>query len=115
MTILQEGNHTGEFLLSEANGTRSREQVVFAAAAPAMVSGTVVGKITAGGKWTAYSNVAADGSEVAAGVLYTALPDAAADQVGVVIVRHAEVATARLTGSDTPGLADLLALGIVAR
>lgn len=48
MTTFTEGKHTGEFLLSEGNGSISREQVVIAAAASAMVPGTVVGKITVG-------------------------------------------------------------------
>lgn len=112
---LQQGKFTGEFLLSEGNGTISREQVTIAAAAGALVPGTVLGKITASGKYVAYSNAAADGSEVAAGILYAAAPDLAADQKAVAIVRHAEVQASELTGLDAPARADLLALGIVCR
>lgn len=115
MTNLVEGIHTGEFLLSEANGTQSREAAIVAAAAPAMVSGTVVGKITASGKWTNYNNAASDGSEVARGVLYTQVANLTVDQKAVVIVRQAEVSSARLTGSDTAAVSDLLALGIIVR
>lgn len=110
-----EARRTGDFILSEASGTRSRESVTIAAAAAALTVGTVVGKITASGKYVAYDNGASDGSEVAAGVLYAAVADSAADQSGVIIARDAEVNASRLTGSDTPGLADLKALGIIAR
>lgn len=112
---LNEGKHTGEFLLSEANGTRSREQVTIAAAASAMVAGTVVGKITASGKYKAYSNAASDGSEVAAGVLLYEVADSAADQKAVIIARDAEVQGSVLTGSDAAGVTDLAAVGIIVR
>lgn len=113
--ILNEGKHTAEFLLSEGNGFISREQVVIAAAAGAMDEGTVLGKITASGKYVAYSNAAADGSEVAAGVLYRAVPDLAADQPAVMIARQAEVMSADLVGIDAPGKVDLAALQIICR
>jgi len=48
-----------EFLVSEANGSISREQVTIAVAAPAMVAGTVLGRITASGQWTVYNDGAA--------------------------------------------------------
>lgn len=112
---LNEGKHTAEFLLSEGNGSISREQVVISSTAAAMVPGTVVGKITATGEYVAYSNAASDGSEVAAGVLYAGVKDSAADQSAVIIARHAEVIASELTGLDTTGKADLLALGIICR
>lgn len=115
MTILSEGKHDGEFLVSEGNGSISREQVTVAAAAPAMVSGTVVGKITASGKYAAYNNANADGTEVAAGIAYHAVPDKAADQKALLIVRFAEVKKDELVGLDAAGEADLKALGIICR
>lgn len=48
MTVLNEGKHTGEFLLSEGNGSISRETVTISSAAAALVPGTVLGKITLG-------------------------------------------------------------------
>lgn len=112
---LTEARRTGEFLLSESNGTRSREEVTIAAAASAMVAGTVLGKITASGKYVAYDNAASDGSEVAVGVLYAGVQDSAADQKATVIARDAEVAEIRLTGIDSAGKADLAAVGIIVR
>ncbi len=113
--MLTQGKNTAEFMLSEGNGSISREQVVISSAAGALVPGTVLGKITVGGEYVAYSNGASDGSEVAAGILYAKAPDSAADQKAVAIVRHAEVIASELTGLDTAARADLLALGIVCR
>lgn len=107
--------HAGEFLIAEGNGSISREEITIAAAAGAMVAGTVLGKITASGKYTAYSDGAADGTQTAAGILYAAVPDLAVDQKAVMIARHAEVEDAQLTGIDTNGRADLAALQIVLR
>ena len=47
MTIKIEGVHAGEFLLSEANGTRSREEVVISAGNGIVAAGTLIAKITA--------------------------------------------------------------------
>jgi len=115
MTTLFEGRHTGEHLLSEASGTRSREQVTVTQAGTALAAGTVLGRITATGKFVPYSNTATNGSEVAAAVLYDRLDAKTGDTRAVVHVRDCEVANAMLTGLDTPGRADLLALGIVTR
>lgn len=115
MTTFTEGFHAAEFLLSEGEGTISREQITIAAAAGAMVAGTVLGKITASGKYTAYNNGASDGTEVAAGVLYIGVPDSAADQKAVAIVRHAEVFGAAMTGLDANGTADLATKTVIVR
>lgn len=112
---LTEGLHTGEFIVSEANGTRSREEVTLAAAAAALPVGQVLGKITASGKYAAYNNGAVDGTEVAAAILYAAAADSAADQKVTVVVRDAEVDESLLTGLDATGKTDLAALGIVMR
>lgn len=115
MTNLVEGRHVGEHLVSEANGTRSREEVVVVQTGTAIVSGTVMGKVTASGKYKPYSNGASDGTEAAAGVLYTALPAFTGDVRAVLHVRDCEVGSASLTGSDAPGVADLKALGVIVR
>lgn len=207
---LTEARRTGEFILSEGNGTISREEVTISSTAGALLAGQVVGKITKGaataahvaggtgnstfsavavganskvgvyqliftaatkvnvedpdgvllgvatlgtefsaggltftitagatphvatdratitvaagtGEYVAYDNTAADGSEVAAGVLYAAAADSTADQKAVIIARDAEVnsnlidwGTNDATGK-TAGIADLKALGIIVR
>jgi hypothetical protein len=115
MPTLTEGRHTAEFLLSEANGYQSRESVVLSSAAAALAAGTLLGKITASGKYIAYSNGAADGSQTVAGILYANAPDSAVDQRVTIIARNAEVKGTSLTGSDAPGLVDMAALGIIVR
>lgn len=115
MTTFTEALRSGEFIIAEANGSLSREEVTIAAAATALVAGTVMGKITASGKYVAYANGASDGTEVAAGILYAAVADSAADQKGVLIVRHAEVEESQLTGIDANGKVDLAANQIIFR
>lgn len=105
---------TGEFIVSEANGTLSRSSIVIVSGQD-LAAGTVLGKITASGKYKAYSNAAGDGSETAAGILYAAVDASAADTKGVMIDYHAEVAEDSLTGIDAAGKVDLLALKIKVR
>lgn len=50
---LTETLHQGEFIVSEANGTRSREQVTLAILAAALPAGQVLGKISKAGTATA--------------------------------------------------------------
>lgn len=111
---LTESRRTGDFLLSEASGTRSREEVTIDLSAGAMEAGTVVSKL-ATGKYVAYDDIGSDGSEVAAGVLYAGVADSAADQKGVVLVRDCEVTGIRLVGSNANAVADLKLLGIIVR
>lgn len=126
MSTKTEGKHTGEFLISESPGHISRDQAtVTVAAATTLEPGTVLGKLTATGKYVPYDNVGSDGSEAAAGVLYGALTNddvAPADLQGVVINFGAEVRAADLVWASglvdadkTAGLADLAAFGVKAR
>ena len=120
MTTFTQGVEHNEFLISEANGKQSREVVtVLIASAAKYQSGTVLGKVTASGKYVKYSNAASDGSETAVCVLMTPLMDGVnGDQKAVVLMRNAEVAGSMLNngaGLDTAGVADLLARGILVR
>lgn len=121
MTTFTEALRAGEFIIAEGNGSISREAVTIVSGQN-LVAGTVVGKITASGKYTAYDDDNSDGSQTAAGILYAAVDASGGDQPGVIIVRHAEVATALLTfagtndaGDITAGKADLAALDIILR
>ena len=115
MANLTEGIHNGEFLLSEGNGYFSREKVTLKATASVIKSGTLMGKVTATGYYAPYADAASDGTQTAVGVLYHDAPINTGTQAGVLIVRQAEVAEARLTGLDTNGRTDLAALGIIIR
>jgi len=112
MPTLTEHGHTGEFLKSEANGTRSREQVTVTLSGAMLLSGTVMSKLTATGKYVPYDDV---GSETAAGVLYTELAAATGDVKAVIIARDAEVVGSLLTGYNANAKADLAAVGIIVR
>lgn len=114
MATKTEARRTGEFIISESNGTRSRDAITLDAGASALAAGTLLGKL-ASGKHVAYDNTGNDGRQTAVGILYDAAEDASTDQPGVAIVRDAEVAAGRLTGLDTAARADLAALGIIVR
>lgn len=121
MATMTEALRTGEFILSEANGTISREEITVVSGQD-LAAGTVVGKITASGKYTAYDDDNVDGSQTAAGILYAAVDASGGDAKGVIIARHAEVSTDLLTwagtndaGDITAGKADLAALDIILR
>lgn len=117
MAVLTQGVQVGEFLLSEASGERSRDQVtVTVADSVALPSGSVLGKITATGKYVKYDEAGTDdGRRVAAGVLLNPLPGVDGDYKATVFVRDCEVSTEMLTFDDANGLADLKALGVIAR
>lgn len=55
LNIQTESRHAGDFLISEANGTRSREQVVVASGAGALVPGTLLGKVALGAATTTFA------------------------------------------------------------
>lgn len=115
MTTLSEGKHTGEFLLSEAEGLRSRDVVTVTQAGAALAAGTVMSKLTASGKWVPYDDEGTDGSEVASGVLYDNLVATTGDVQAVMFVRDAEVAGVRLVGAIGAYVADLAVPGIIVR
>ena len=120
MAVNTEGKHAGEFILSEANGTRSRDEVTIETPED-LKAGDVIGLETASGKYHAYDDGAVDGTEVAAGVLFDDVDASAADVVGVAILRDAEVKASDMgwNGQAAPaitaGTADLRAIGIILR
>ena len=65
--MLTQGNQALEFLLSEANGERSRDVVVITGGD--YKAGTVLAKVTASGKFTEHDPAGAGGIETAVAVL----------------------------------------------
>lgn len=96
MTTFTEGLHAAEFIVSEANGFRSRTEIVLATPAADLSAGEVLGIITASGKWAVHDPNAVDGTEVAAGILYEGRPLNVADVDAVAITGDAEVHAASL-------------------
>lgn len=78
--------------------------------------------VAAGTKYGAFGQDATDGTEVAVGVLFDAVDASSADKPAVIHARDCEVAASKLTwpndieaGEKTTALAQLAALGIIAR
>jgi hypothetical protein len=124
--VLTEGKYTGEFLLAESPGHISRDNVVVTVpAATTLKPGTVLAQLSASGKYTEYDNAGSDGSEEAAGILYSELKNesgAPVDMKGVVINWGAEVRkpdlswkTGLVDNDKTAAYADLAGRGVKAR
>lgn len=122
MTTFTEGAHTGEFILSEASGSRSRENGTLDTGD--LAAGTVV--MVSGAKLVAFAvSENSDGSLVteAAGILLSAADATSADQAVAYIARDAEVNLKLLTypaetttgGEEAHTIASLALLGIIAR
>ena len=118
MATLTDTMRTAEFIVREANGTRSRGVVSFDSttdwAGAAIVAGQVYAIVA--GNAVPFDGNATDGSEDAAGILYEGV--AAGEVVDrTVIVREAEVKLSALTYDGTVGevTASLAALGLIVR
>lgn len=93
MTTLTEVFHDGGFIVSEAPGHRSREQVTFLSG-EVIKAGQVVAKVTASGKYVAWDHAQsaeADGTTTPAGLAYGAVDASGGDTKGVIICRDAEI------------------------
>jgi Bacteriophage lambda head decoration protein D len=123
MAALTESTRTGQFLVSDAPGTLSRETVtVDVPAGTALEVGTVLGCLSGTGHYAPYDNRNSDGTETAVGVLYARQVNdgiAPASVKAVIIDCLAEVNADLLVWSDgvdeAGGLADLAAKFIKAR
>jgi hypothetical protein len=92
MALLTEtGRYPGEFLMTEANGHRSRDAVTIASGAGVLQPGTLLAKVTATGKYVQAVDSAADGSQTAVAVLLYKVDATSADVVVAAITRAAEV------------------------
>lgn len=94
MTALTEARHAAEFIISEANGHRSRANVTIlggSGGAGVLPAGTVLGKLTSGGKYVASPATGSNGSQTAFAVLINAVDASDGDVEAAVIARDAEV------------------------
>lgn len=121
MTILTEGQHTGEFLLSESHGTRSREAVNVVAATD-LAPGTVLGIVASTGDYTPFNPDAQTGEQTAKAILWDACEADSSGLEATVIARDAEVNGAELVwpadieaGEKTAAIAHLAAVGLIVR
>ena len=126
MPVISEANNLGDVLKFEESNLYSRDEVTILAGSGsdrALVVGEVVGAQTSDGKVVALDPGAADGTEVAIGVLTADVtaPDGA-DADGVMIARHAIVSDAGLVWpsgitapQQTTAIAQLKVAGILVR
>ncbi len=104
MTALTNRTRAGGFMVSEANWARSREKVTIAGGtggAGIVYAGTVLGKLTSGGKYVPSPNTGSDGSQTAVAILWEDVDATDADVVASVIRRDAEVRASDLTYDST--------------
>jgi uncharacterized protein YbjQ (UPF0145 family) len=111
-----------DWLKHENDPNLHRETVVVVSGAGNLLTGTVLGKVTATGKYKPYDNDASDGSQTAIGVLVYDADATDADAAVVVLKRSAEVWAERLqwastvaTGEKAPAYTELAAVGIIVR
>jgi hypothetical protein len=105
----------------EQEGGYSRKDVIVVSGQN-LARNTVLGRITASGKVTAWTTGAADGSQNAIGFLLDPVNASAGDQPGVAIVREAKFSRSNLVFAGSPtdpqkaaAIAALEALGVVPR
>ena len=120
--VLSSTPGAGHYIVSEADGYRSRDQVVIASTSGVLLPGAVLGKVTASGKYMPLAPAAADGTQTAAAVLFEGCDATAADVRRTATTRDSEVSAAALVwpaGTTDPqktaALAALAAVGIIAR
>lgn len=123
MTTLTEGMHEGEFIGELAMGVGYHVDPVTVLSGANLAACTVVGKVTASGKYVGFDNAGTDdGRRTAAGVLVAAVNASGGDTAGKVLVRGPAIINKNdlvwLAGIDAgeqaAALATLLTLGIKA-
>lgn len=123
MVVLSENlRRTAHYLVSEANGFRSRETGLIAAGSGKLDPGAVLGRVTASKKLVPFNPAATDGSQNAVAILYEGCDATTVDVRRTYTARHSEIQAAVLVWANgitdsqkTAALAQLAAFGIAAR
>ena len=121
MPILSEPSHAGGFLVWEALRDYCRRTVILASGS--LQPGTILGKITASGKYAVHDPVAVDGTQTAAAILWDSVDASGGDTNAVVLIRGPAIVNQyeiSIPGTPTaPQIAAahaaLLTLGILVR
>ena len=123
MSVLTQQPSMGDVLKYEVNPNYTRETVTLLQGMPYPV-GSVLGKITASGKYTLSPATGADGSQVASAVLLYAVDATLADATGIVLARGPSIISRAGLAYDatvddgtkiTAKLGQLAAVGIIPR
>jgi hypothetical protein len=123
MTVLTQPSSLGDVLKYEVNPNYTRETITLLAGMPYPV-GSVLGKITASGKYKLATSGGSDGAQTAEAVLLYAVDATLADAVGIVVARGPSIVSRAALAYDatvndgakiTTKLGQLAAVGIIAR
>lgn len=121
MTVFTESAHAGGYIVSEANRTRSRDEIVVAEGNN-LPAAAVIGKITASGKYKRVEPGASDGSQTAVAILFAATDASASDKQATATTRDSEVHLDELDwpegisdGQKDAAIAQLAERGIIGR
>lgn len=123
MPVLTEPPSMGDVLKYEVNPNYTREVVTLLQGLPYPV-GSVLGKITASGKYKLATNGGTDGAQTASAVLLHAVDATLADAMGIVVARGPSIVSRAGLAYDgtvddgakiTTKLGQLATVGIIAR
>jgi len=123
MAPLTQAPSEGDLLKFDLDKNYTREVVTLTSGSSYAI-GSVVGKITASGKYKLATATGTDGAETAAGVLLAAVDATDGDTAGVIIKRGPAIVSKAVLAYDSSvddatktavKLAELSAIGIVAR
>ena len=123
MTVLHQLASMGDILKYEVNPNYTREEVTLLQGMPYPV-GSVLGRITASGKYKLATSGGTDGAQTATAVLLYAVDATLADAIGIVLVRGPAIVSRAALAYDgtvddaakiTAKIGQLAAAGIIAR
>jgi len=123
MTVLNQPSSMGDVLKYEVNPNYTRDTITLLSGMAYPV-GSVLGRITANGKYTLASDGGTDGAQTAAAVLLYPVDATLADALGIVVTRGPAIvscaglaydATVDDAAKITTKITELAALGIIAR
>ncbi len=123
MSVLTQQPNMGDVLKYEVNPNYTRETVTLLQGMPYPV-GSVLGKITASGKYKLATSGGTDGAEIATAVLLYPVDATLADATGIVVARGPSIVSRAALAYDatvddgtkiTAKLGQLAAVGIIAR
>ena len=107
--VFPDPRQSGSFIITAASFHYSRERAVIAAGSGRLGHGTVLGRITANGKYAPSPDAASDGSQNACAILWEDV-DATSDDVAVsVVARNCDVFAGLLSYHASVDSADKLA------
>ncbi|MBK3397652.1 MULTISPECIES: head decoration protein [Methylobacterium] len=123
MALLETAIVASDWLKAEDGSYRSRDTAIIASGAGKLVSGTVLAKVAATGKYVPAAAAGSDGSQTAVAVLLFPVDATSADAKAVIVSRHAIASHNGLTYGATindatkraAANAQLGAVGIIVR